>query len=285
MIRVVSFSFKTFIIRMFSLILFFGCTSFVIHRGYKCLQKYLEKPEAIDVAFKSSGSQTAFFPSISFCSWYNKPLKENILKGCNLTSKDYLEKNIWVGKGHSNCTDPRVLRDQTIYGLDDLKMEIDKFEIGTYENSQLNRNTYTIYPNDSRLQWTRIIIPNIHSDSFGPKTCHTMKLPEEIVELGISYFRFLFQSLPHLKIYWHQNGLYGTDMPGNAARILINGNGSFAIIEHETLELLEYDGEKCEKSKDYKLNKCRNELIEKVITYLISLSQRKKKCKNIVIKN
>ena len=116
---------------MFSLILFLGCTSFVIHRGYKCLQKYLEKPEAIDVAFKSSGSQTAFFPSISFCSLYNKPLKENILKGCNLTSKDYLEKNIWVGQGHSNCTDPSVLRAQTIYGLDDLKMEIDKFVIGT----------------------------------------------------------------------------------------------------------------------------------------------------------
>ena len=29
------------------------------------------------------------------------------------------------------------------------------------------------------------------------------------------------------------------DMPGNTARILINGNGSFAIIEHESLELLE----------------------------------------------
>ena len=259
---------------MFSLILFLGCTSFVIHRGYNCLQKYLEKPEAIDVAFKSSGSQ--IFPSITFCSWYNKPLKENILKGCNLTSKDYLEKNIWVGQGHSNCTDPRVLRDQTMYGLDDLKMEIDYFVIGTYENSQLNSNMYTIYPNDSRLQWTRIIIPNANLYSLlVPKTCHTMKLPEEIVELGISYLKLLFQSLPHLKIYWHQDGFYGSDMPGSTARILINGNGSFAIIEHESLELLEYDDEKCEKSKDYKLDKCRYEMIERVITYVISLSQRK----------
>ena len=32
-------------------------------------------------------------------------------------------------------------------------------------------------------------------------------------------------------------------MSGNTARILINENGSFAIIEHESSELLEYDDE------------------------------------------
>ena len=95
----------------------------------------MEKPEAIDVAFKFSGSQIAFFPSITFCSWHNKPLKENILKECNLTSKDYLEKNIWVGQGHSNCTDPKVLREQIIYGLDDLRIEITLIYISTYQKA------------------------------------------------------------------------------------------------------------------------------------------------------
>ena len=129
-----NFSFKTVIIRMFSLILFLGCACFVIHRGYECFLKYLEKPEAIDVAFKFSGSQVAFFPSITFCSWH----KPNISKGCNLTSEDYLKKNIWVGQGHASCNDPKVLRNQIIYGLDDLKMEIDYFSVSTYEKSQLD---------------------------------------------------------------------------------------------------------------------------------------------------
>ena len=86
-----TFSLKEGVVRMFSLVLFLGCASFVAHRGYACFLKYLEKPEAIDVAFKSSASQNAFFPLITFCSW-EKPLKENILKGCNLNSEDYLEK-------------------------------------------------------------------------------------------------------------------------------------------------------------------------------------------------
>ena len=136
-----NFSLKRGIIRIFSLILFLGCASFVTHRGYACFLKYLEKPQAIDVAFKSSASQDAFFPSITFCSW-NKPLKENILKECNLTRDDYLEKNIWVGQGHANCTNPKVLKDQIHYGLDDLRQDIKQFSIATYEKS--HRDKYEI---------------------------------------------------------------------------------------------------------------------------------------------
>ena len=106
---VYSFSLKEVIIKMFSLMLFLGCASFVTHRGYTCFQKYFEKSEAIDVAFKSNASQTAFFPSI--CFW-DKPLKEDVCKMCNLTPEDYFEKNIWVGQGHANCTDTKILRDQ-----------------------------------------------------------------------------------------------------------------------------------------------------------------------------
>ena len=250
-----NFSLKKVIIRMFSLILFLGCAGFVTYRGYECFQKYLEKPEAIDVAFKSSASQNAFFPLITFCSW-EKPLKENILKGCNLNSEDYLKKNIWVGQGHANCTDPKVLRNQINYGLDDLKMEIGIFYISTYEKSQ--QDIYEIYPNDTKLQWTSIM------DDFN-STCYTMTLPETMVELGIDVLRINFESTqPSLALYWHEDGLFDTDMPDSCPGIIIKENGYYIPIGHETLELLEYDGEKCEKSKDYKLDKCRHELIERV---------------------
>ena len=161
------------------MILFLGCLFFVFHRGYECFQKYLEKPQAVDVEFKSSRSQVAFFPSISFCS-YERPSKENILKGCNLTSKDYLDDNVWVGKGHANCTDPKVLSDQINFGLNDLKLEITNLTIATYEQSNLP----TIYPNDSRLYWTS---RTLHKSM----TCHTMTLPENIVELGIDICKLI----------------------------------------------------------------------------------------------
>ena len=233
------------------MILFLGCACFVIHRGYECFLKYLEKPEAIDVAFKFSGSQVAFFPSITFCSWH----KPNISKGCNLTPEDYLKKNIWVGQGHASCNDPKALRNQIIYGLDDLKMEIDHFSISTYEKSQLDSSL--LYLNNTLLQWTSFMGRS--------STCHTMTLPETLVELGVRYLTIYFQSMrPSLLIFWHENGLLSTDMPDSCPSIIMNKNGHYIPVGHETLELLEYDGEKCEKSKDYKLDKCRHEFIEKV---------------------
>ena len=258
------FSFKTVITRMFSLFLFLGCASFVIYRGYECFVKYLEKPEAIDIAFKSSGSQVAFFPLITFCS-YDKPLKENILKGCNLTSEDYLKKHMWVGQGHANCTDPKVLSKQINYGLDDLKTEIDYFSISTYKKSKLDiydiyrvGPNYHMYPNDSRFHWTKFILDSKH-------TCLSMRLPEMMVELGINYFRIFFKLRPYLYIYWNEDGLFYSDMPDSSPEIsTFDGKGHYIPVEHETLELLEYDGEKCEKSKDYKLDKCRREFIDKV---------------------
>ena len=258
MMRFCSFSLKSFIIKIFSLILFLGCASFVTHRGYECFLKYLEKPEAVDIAFKSSASQTTFFPAITFCSYY-KPLKEHILKECSLTSEDYLKNNIWVGQGHENCTDPKVLSNQINYGLDDLKKDVDYFSILTYESSQLD--SPKIYPNDSRFHWT-YSIPNPDS-SF---TCHSMTLPQPMVELGINYFIIHSQLFQNFVISWHQDGLFYTDMPDSYPAMLVNGNGYYVPIGHQTLELLDYDGDKCEKSKDYKLDKCRYEYIEKVNT-------------------
>ena len=238
---------------MFSLILFLGCASFVIYRGYECFQKYLENPEAIDVAFKSSSSQISFFPSITFCS-INKPLKENILKECNLTAEDYLNKNIWVGQGHVNCTNPNILKDQIYYGLGDLWQDIAKFAILTYEKDQ--RDVYGMYANDTRLQWTSFIEDGL--------SCHTMTLPVTMVELGIRYFNIYFESQPSLVLFWHEYGLFQTDMPNSCPAVIVNKNGYYIPIGHETLEMLEYDGENCEKSKDYKLDRCRHEVIEKV---------------------
>ena len=241
---------------MFSLVLFLGCASFVTYRGYECFQKYLEKPETIDVALKSSRSLVAFFPSISFCSY--GPLKENILKGCNLTSKNYHDDNVWVGKGHANCTDPKFLSDQINFGLNDLKLEISNFTVATYEKSNLP----TMYPNDSRLYWTSKIL----HESL---TCHTMTLPEDIVKLGIDNLVIFFKSRTPLDILWHEDGLLFSDVPDSSPEIGFHGTGYFIPVRHETLDLLDYDGEICKDYNDYKLDNCRYEFIEKVNSFTI----------------
>ena len=91
-----------------------------------------------------------------------------------------------------------------------------------------------------------------------------MTLPETMVELGIKSFQIVFASHPSFDLMLHKDGLLFTDMPDSNPAILVKKNGYYMPIGHETLELLEYDGEKCEKSKDYKLERCRHEFIEKV---------------------
>ena len=91
-----------------------------------------------------------------------------------------------------------------------------------------------------------------------------MMLPQKMVEFGINALEIYFELQPSLALYWHQNGLFDTDMPDSCPGILLNKNGYYIPIGHETLELLDYDGEQCEKSKDYKLDKCRLEFIENV---------------------
>ena len=61
--------YATFIITSFRIIIFLSCTTFVIHRGYECFKKYMDKPEAIDLTYKFTGSDEIPFPSLTFCPY------------------------------------------------------------------------------------------------------------------------------------------------------------------------------------------------------------------------
>ena len=58
-----------FISTSFRIILFSLCTTFVVHRGYECFKKYMDKPEAIDLSYKFTGSDEIPFPSFTFCPY------------------------------------------------------------------------------------------------------------------------------------------------------------------------------------------------------------------------
>ena len=58
-----------FITTSFRVILFLLCTTFVVHRGYECFKKYMNKPEAIDLSYKFTGSDEVPFPSLTFCPY------------------------------------------------------------------------------------------------------------------------------------------------------------------------------------------------------------------------
>ena len=85
---------KRILSTLFSTVLFLGCAIFVATRGYICFEKFLSKPEKVDISFKFTGTQK--FPSISICTqrWFN----EDVLNECQLSEANYTSKEnpVWV---------------------------------------------------------------------------------------------------------------------------------------------------------------------------------------------
>ena len=84
----------------FSTTLFFGCTIFVLIRGYKCFEKYMKKPQAVDISFKHT--EKTVFPSFTLCPF--EPYKKKVLDECQINKTKYIKKGHWIGTGNKNCT-------------------------------------------------------------------------------------------------------------------------------------------------------------------------------------
>ena len=85
---------KRILSTVFSTVLFLGCAIFVASRGYICFEKFLGKPEKVDISFKFTGTQK--FPSISICT--KQFFNEDVFDECQLSVANYTSKEnpVWV---------------------------------------------------------------------------------------------------------------------------------------------------------------------------------------------
>ena len=92
---------KRILSTVFSTVLFLGCAIFVASRGYICFEKFLGKPEKVDISFKFTGTQK--FPSISICT--KQFFNEDVFDECQLSVANYTseENPVWVSLIFSCC--------------------------------------------------------------------------------------------------------------------------------------------------------------------------------------
>ena len=188
---------------------------------------------------------------MDYPDWTPNPNAKDILKSCNLSFYNYTKKSLWVGTGHTNCTDPKTLRKQIATRLIDLG--IDHFRIRTFDQA-----THHLYPNDSSLRWTPLYL-------YPMTDCLTLSVPEKMKKLGI--FKLIVRThndppLPNLVVYVHQNGLLFTDIPNAWHDIEVSGKGLQVKVDHDVVDLLKYDFENCENDQNYKLSECQLEYLE-----------------------
>ena len=178
------------------------------------------------------------------------------MKSCNLSIHDYTSENLWVGTGHTICADPKTLRKQIATRPIDLGIKA--FDIYDFDNVK-----HHIYPNDSSLRWTPTYRKKLDD-------CLTLSMPENLIKLGIYTISIFIHDppFPNLKVFVHQKGLLFTNTPDAWEKIEASGEGFAIRIVHEVEELLKYDDEKCEDSKDYIFDQCKRSLIKNVSTLI-----------------
>ena len=188
-------------------------------------------------------------------NWDPATFKSNVLKECNLTVDDYIKNSQWVGEGNENCTDPKILRNRVMAQIED--MGIEKFKVQTYD-----QNIHILYPNNS-LIWNTV--PYLDTR----KACHTMKVPNELVELGI--FRITIECNDHkdILLFVHEQGSLFSDMPDSSPYISYVSKGYHIPVGHEIVRLQTYNGEKCTNDPNYRLNECILDYMMKVKSFII----------------
>ena len=75
---------------IFTTLLFIGCAIFVIIRGQKCFQKFLEKPQKTQISYEFTGNID--FPVITICETKEDAYDENVFEQCQLNISDYKKK-------------------------------------------------------------------------------------------------------------------------------------------------------------------------------------------------
>ena len=148
------------------------------------------------------------------------------------------------------CSDPQAFHDRIALGLNELN--ITEIELVLY-----NSTTLLKYVNDSSVDWSKRT-----NEEYN--TCYTMTLTSDITDVGVRSVKFIGRKQTWLLLYTHQKGLFLSDMPGASPSTRVNSKSFMFPLEHEEIELYEYDGQNCNHSKDYMFDECRHDYVYRV---------------------
>lgn len=241
---------------IFSSLLFVGCFIFVLYRGAKCFEKYMERPRTMDVTYVN---QTLVdFPALTFCPEYfgetpafgPMAYNLNILEECQISGHDMFFG--WY-HGSSLCNASYIMKN-IFPTLDDFGFKY--FEVFSGDGAVIKK----ILPCDSRLIWTPWHLPE-----YGK--CFTLRFSDDVTKSmrGVSFI-YVLAGYKQFRVYLHSfgklvgrpemaTGVTGWNVrPGKKLQILL-----------ENLEYVEYlntevDGV-CNDSLEYFQDQCVTDLI------------------------
>ena len=230
------------------------------------------KPEAVTTSYDFAGKYP--FPEITICAHpynqqyqdlYPKPFNETVLKKCGFTWQEYQKNAQWVGnKSDPDCMDPYILSQKVFINMKDLGIEF--IEVQTFESIGYPKKYYMNDTVESDMILWKTIHCN-HAEYVGWGQCYTLVIKDKFAQTGIYSILFHIQGT-NLIFHFHHKGIMNTQLPGLTWQVLKKEYHNSFPVEHEVINLLNYDGEKCNHSVDYDYHQCRGNYIHQVSSNL-----------------
>ena len=212
---------------------FLLCLGIVIWQCWRCLEKFLSKPQGTQLSIVNSAGE--MFPSVTVCRAFLNNL--TILSNCGITHHQYYREAIWSNQDIDGCGDPKELFYSTTSKLEDLISEV---HVVSYNMSK------TKFDNKTKL---------FYPVQFDHGICYTFLPPEENLRDGI--FRIIFVVKRMVRIYVHANGVLAVKRSARSTALDVSPLKHYVVkIEHSLYKMLDFQGVPCNNEKSYSLDKC-----------------------------
>ena len=226
--------------------MFLSCFGIVIWQCSKCLTKFLSKPQGTRLSVVNSAGN--MFPSVTVCPYpdpteekeYGSPVyNSTILSNCGINWKEYKSKAKWSNQTIENCQDPKALYYNIIWKLEDL---VFKVQVASFDMSKI------VFNNNIAALFSPI-------DKSGYGRCYTFQPPEQSLKDGIYRMKFIFKA--EARVFVNNNGVLGVKPSAETRFVDISLKTSTkANIDHSLYKVLDFQGSPCNNEKEYRLDKC-----------------------------
>ena len=216
--------------------MFLCCLGIVIWQCWRCLEKFLSKPQGTQLSIVNSAGKMC--PSITICP--DTSNNSTTLLGCGIKKFEYLSGAIWSNQDIDGCGDPKELFYSTTWKLEDL---VSSVSVTSFDNSR------TSFENT-----TKVFYP-VEKMTFVQDRCHTFQPPEENLRDGI--FRIVFAFKTKVKVFVNTNGVFAVNDQATENKILVSPTKSYRVkVDYSLYKMLDFEGAPCNNEKGYRFDNC-----------------------------
>ena len=230
--------------RLFRAFVFLSCLGIVTWQCWRCLTKFLSKPQGTRLSIVNSAGN--MFPSITICPYSkskeNKGYNSTLLEECGITYKQYQrDEAVWSNQAIEHCRDPESLYYDVwnIWKSEDL---ISSVQIKSFKRSIswfLGNETALFSPIDVRFQGR----------------CYTFLPPEQNLKEGIYEIKISVKA--KARVFVNNKGTLGVKTEATTNFVDVSLNNTHKVnVDHSLYKVLDFQGSPCNNEKTYHLRKC-----------------------------